>query len=141
MKIFLSIFILFFFAIEANCQIDCGGLEGKVQDYKGRNISFALVVVYRGGIQVNWDKTNLAGQYRITGIPPGEYTVKTYAVGHAKKCLVNLPIQSGQVWQLNINLPSPHLCFTRRTDMSHLKNRSHPNVQTISRDELQQMGR
>jgi TonB-dependent receptor len=99
----VSLFIIILLAITSqpsNAQIQTGSIVGTVQDVGGSILVSARVTVEPTGAQA---ATNDQGQFRISNLPPGDYTVTVSYVGFASSS-TSVKLQSGQVTTLNQTL-------------------------------------
>jgi TonB-dependent receptor len=99
----VSLFIVLLLAITtqpSNAQVQTGSIVGTVQDEGGSILVSARVTVEPTGAQA---ATNDQGQFRISNLSPGDYTVTVSFVGFASSS-TPVKLQSGQVTTLNQTL-------------------------------------
>ena len=98
---------LFFNVLEqpASCQETTGGLQGTVQDSTGAVVPGADVTVTAPTLVGAKDtKTDGAGYYRFTNLPPDTYTITVTAAGFEGYRHTNLVIEVGHLPTLNVPL-------------------------------------
>lgn len=74
-------------------QIDSGSIVGRVTDPSGAAIAGAAITVTNAatGVTVS-TKTNEGGQYQLTALPPGNYSVKATAAGFTSQVRNNIEL-------------------------------------------------
>src|SRR5258707_15227219 len=80
-----------------NAQTQTGSIVGTVQDVAGSILVSAKITIEPTGRQT---ATNDQGQFRISNLPAGDYTVNVSYVGFAPST-VSVKLQSGQVATVN----------------------------------------
>lgn len=74
-----------------------GTLQGTVTDDAGEPLPFANVSVEKNGVVVNGATTDFDGNYQITPIPAGSYTVKYSYVGYNTKEIQGIVISADKI--------------------------------------------
>jgi Carboxypeptidase regulatory-like domain len=105
----LLVFCLFFFALTPHLQFSLaqtstGVLRGQVADPSGAVIPQAsLTVTSTAGVS-RTGTSDAAGQFKISGLVPGQYTVTVQAAGFSTFTSPPVGIAAGQTKQLNVSL-------------------------------------
>ncbi|MHB8580465.1 MAG: TonB-dependent receptor [Ignavibacteriaceae bacterium] len=89
MKIFLSIIIIFFEASMLEAQYF--NISGVVSDTLGNHLTGANVVIEGSNLGT---ATNLMGEFSITGLKPGKYSLKVSNVGYATLIVPDLSLKN-----------------------------------------------
>jgi TonB-linked SusC/RagA family outer membrane protein len=79
-----------------------GTITGTVTDTESQDTLPGANVVILGTQQGS--STNADGQYRITGIQPGTYTVRASFVGYQQKAVEDVTVEAGATTELNFRL-------------------------------------
>ena len=105
MKIYLTSFFLFLlFSLNAFSQ---STLSGKLTDADtGEPILFGDVVLYRNGALVTGQQTDFDGNYIISPIDPGTYTVVFKYIGYADVKYENILVRADKETTLNASISS-----------------------------------
>ncbi|PFG06479.1 carboxypeptidase regulatory-like domain-containing protein [Bacillus sp. es.034] len=80
-----------------------GALVGIVQDPNAAAIPGAMVTVYQNNIKISSVVTDTNGQYMVSGLPPGSYTVVVSAPNYTTETVAAM-IENGQTTTLNVTL-------------------------------------
>jgi len=84
-----------------------GALQGKVIDVTTKEpIPFANIIVESKGTQAGGTASDFDGKYTIKPITPGTYDVKASFLGYKPVQITGIPIRSGTIEYLNIELES-----------------------------------
>ncbi len=98
---FIISLIAFFFTItSAHAEVGVV-VTGKVTDSKGVPLSSAHVCVSERQVIVT---TDWRGQYQVTDIPPGEYTIEVSRIGFSTGRVYNVSVKEGMVSNVNVVL-------------------------------------
>ena len=104
MKIYLTSFFLLLFTLNVFSQ---SALSGKVTDGDtGEPILFGDVVIYRNGALITGQQTDFDGNYIISPIDPGTYTVVFKYVGYAEVKYENVLVSADKETTLNTSMSS-----------------------------------
>jgi len=84
-----------------------GALQGKVTDKATKEpIPFANIIIESKGTQAGGTATDIDGKYTIKPITPGTYDVKVSFLGYKPVQITGIPVRSGIIEYLNIELES-----------------------------------
>ena len=83
-----------------------GRLKGKVTDETGEPVSFANIVLEKGGTMVGGATSDFDGNYDINPIPPGTYDLKATFVGYNNYVLNGIIIPANKITDWNIKMTS-----------------------------------
>jgi len=92
--------MLFFVAIAFSTLLSFGqggAIKGKILDKKNKPVPFANIVLLQDGIEKNAAQANFEGEYSVSKIPAGTYTVQISFVGFDTFILEGLIVQDGKV--------------------------------------------
>jgi len=82
-----------------------GKLKGVLKDAKTKEgLPFVSIVVEQGGIQKGGTTTDIEGNYEITPLTPGEYTLKAVFVGYKNIEANKIQIQPSKTTFLNLEM-------------------------------------
>ncbi|MGH9613718.1 MAG: carboxypeptidase-like regulatory domain-containing protein, partial [Bryobacteraceae bacterium] len=91
--------------IRTLAQAISGDLVGTVADASGAGVPNATITATNGATNVKYSGTSSgSGEYRISNLPPGTYTLSASASGFAKSELANVPVQLNQTATANLTL-------------------------------------
>ena len=91
--------------IRTVAQAISGDLVGTVADASGAAVPNATVTATNGATNVKYTATSSGrGEYRISNLPPGTYTLSASASGFAKSELANVAVQLNQTSTANLTL-------------------------------------
>ena len=100
-----SLLTIAFIAFGTALMAQSGTLLGNVQDGDEKApLPFANVVVKKNGILIKGSQTDFDGNYRISPLDPGTYTVEFSYVGKATKRINGIVIGADQQKKLNMTL-------------------------------------
>lgn len=96
-KIVVAAFSAVFLALALKAQTTFVNLEGKVIDNEGKPLPGATITVrdVETGI-LRGASSDIKGQYKILGIPPGTYTLEARLIGHRSVTRENVQFSTGQ---------------------------------------------
>ena len=98
-------FLLSFAIVTAPAQVSTGELSGIVVDAKAGAVPNAKVTAASADRAISRTaSTDNGGAFRITALPPGVYTVRVEAQGFATRVLSDVPVQVGEIVNLNPTL-------------------------------------
>ena len=83
-----------------------GRLKGKVTDETGAPVSFANIVLEKGGTMIGGATSDFDGNYDINPIPPGTYDLKATFVGYNNYVLNGIVIPANKITDWNIKMTS-----------------------------------
>jgi Outer membrane receptor for ferrienterochelin and colicins len=83
-----------------------GRLKGKILDQDGVPVSFANVILEKGGTMVGGATSDFDGFYDINPIPPGTYDLKATFVGYNDYVLNGIVIPANKITDWNIKMTS-----------------------------------
>ncbi len=92
-----------------------GRLKGKVTDETGEPVSFANIVLEKGGTMVGGATSDFDGNYDINPIPPGTYDLKATFVGYNNYVLNGIIIPANKITDWNIKMTSGAISLTEVT--------------------------
>ena len=92
-----------------------GRLKGKVTDETGQPVSFANIVLEKGGTMVGGATSDFDGNYDINPIPPGTYDLKATFVGYNNYVLNGIIIPANKITDWNIKMTSGAISLTEVT--------------------------
>ena len=92
-----------------------GRLKGKVTDETGEPVSFANIVLEKGGTMVGGATSDFDGNYDINPIPPGTYDLKASFVGYNNYVLNGIVIPANKITDWNIKMQSGAISLTEVT--------------------------
>ena len=92
-----------------------GRLKGKVTDETGEPVSFANIVLEKGGTMVGGATSDFDGNYDINPIPPGTYDLKASFVGYNNYVLKGIVIAANKITDWNIKMQSGAISLTEVT--------------------------
>ena len=92
-----------------------GRLKGKVTDETGEPVSFANIVLEKGGTMVGGATSDFDGNYDINPIPPGTYDLKATFVGYNNYVLNGIIIPANKITDWNIRMTSGAISLTEVT--------------------------
>ena len=92
-----------------------GRLKGKVTDETGEPVSFANIVLEKGGTMVGGATSDFDGNYDINPIPPGTYDLKATFVGYNNYVLNGIIIPANKITDWNIKMQSGAISLTEVT--------------------------
>jgi len=98
------LFVLAMMAFAWPARAQTAGLSGKVTDPEGKGIPGAIVQAISGIRTVASSVADDNGNYRLTNVPPGSYTIVARRVGFSKRTLDNITIGTGGSANLDIPL-------------------------------------
>ena len=81
-------------------------LEGKVTDDSGEPILFGDVAIFLNDVLVTGTQTDFEGNYSLSNIDPGTYTVQASYVGYQTKQVAGVVVVANKANRLNITLTS-----------------------------------
>ena len=91
--------------IRTFAQAISGDLVGTVADASGAGVPNATITATNGATNVKYSGTSSgSGEYRISNLPPGTYTLSASASGFAKSELANVAVQLNQTATANLTL-------------------------------------
>jgi outer membrane receptor protein involved in Fe transport len=103
----LLLLLVVFLTAHAAVLAQSGALQGKVTDKLTKEpIPFANIIVENKGTQAGGSATDFDGKYTIKPITPGTYDVKVSFLGYKQVQITGVPIRSGMIEYLNIELES-----------------------------------
>ncbi len=103
----LLFLLVVFLTAHAAVLAQSGALQGKVTDKLTKEpIPFANIIVENKGTQAGGSATDFDGKYTIKPITPGTYDVKVSFLGYKQVQITGIPIRSGMIEYLNIELES-----------------------------------
>lgn len=106
-KVYLLVALMFIMVTGAIAQASSGTLMGKVVDKDTKEpVPFANVVVFLNGNLITGGTTDFDGKYSIKPIDPGTYEVQFSMVGYQSQTVKGVPISSGKIREVNIELSS-----------------------------------
>ena len=78
----------------ANTKPIISELQGVLTDKEtGEPIPFANVIIYQKGVEITGGQSDFDGNYVISPIPPGKYSVKVITMGYASKELTDVTLR------------------------------------------------
>ena len=92
-----------------------GRLKGKVTDETGEPVSFANIVLEKGGTLIGGATSDFDGNYDINPIPPGTYDLKATFVGYNNYVLNGIVIPANKITDWNIKMQSGAISLTEVT--------------------------
>ena len=92
-----------------------GRLKGKVTDETGEPVSFANIVLEKGGTMIGGATSDFDGNYDINPIPPGTYDLKATFVGYNNYVLNGIIIPANKITDWNIKMTSGAISLTEVT--------------------------
>ena len=92
-----------------------GRLKGKVTDETGQPVSFANIVLEKGGTMIGGATSDFDGNYDINPIPPGTYDLKATFVGYNNYVLNGIIIPANKITDWNIKMTSGAISLTEVT--------------------------
>ena len=92
-----------------------GRLKGKVTDETGEPVSFANIVLEKGGTMIGGATSDFDGNYDINPIPPGTYDLKATFVGLNPYVLNGIVIPANKITDWNIKMTSGAISLTEVT--------------------------
>lgn len=92
-----------------------GRLKGKVTDETGEPVSFANIVLEKGGTLIGGATSDFDGNYDINPIPPGTYDLKATFVGYNPYVLNGIIIPANKITDWNIKMQSGAISLTEVT--------------------------
>ena len=92
-----------------------GRLKGKVTDETGEPVSFANIVLEKGGTLIGGATSDFDGNYDINPIPPGTYDLKATFVGYNNYVLNGIIIPANKITDWNIKMQSGAISLTEVT--------------------------
>ena len=92
-----------------------GRLKGKVTDETGEPVSFANIVLEKGGTLIGGATSDFDGNYDINPIPPGTYDLKATFVGYNNYVLNGIIIPANKITDWNIKMTSGAISLTEVT--------------------------
>ena len=92
-----------------------GRLKGKVTDETGEPVSFANIVLEKGGTMIGGATSDFDGNYDINPIPPGTYDLKATFVGFNNYVLNGIIIPANKITDWNIKMTSGAISLTEVT--------------------------
>ena len=92
-----------------------GRLKGKVTDETGEPVSFANIVLEKGGTMIGGATSDFDGNYDINPIPPGTYDLKASFVGYNNYVLKGIVIAANKITDWNIKMQSGAISLTEVT--------------------------
>ena len=92
-----------------------GRLKGKVTDETGQPVSFANIVLEKGGTMIGGATSDFDGNYDINPIPPGTYDLKASFVGYNNYVLNGIVIPANKITDWNIKMQSGAISLTEVT--------------------------
>lgn len=102
--LFLLVLLL---AANAALLAQSGALQGKVIDKATKEpIPFTNIVIENKGTQAGGTASDIDGKYTIKPITPGTYDVKASFLGYKPVQITGVPVRSGTIEYLNIELES-----------------------------------
>jgi outer membrane receptor protein involved in Fe transport len=102
--LFLLVLLL---AANAALLAQSGALQGKVIDKATKEpIPFTNIVIESKGTQAGGTASDIDGKYTIKPITPGTYDVKASFLGYKPVQITGIPVRSGTIEYLNIELES-----------------------------------
>ncbi len=103
----LLFLLVLLIAANASLLAQSGALQGKIIDKATKEpIPFANIIVENKGTQAGGTATDIDGKYTIKPITPGTYDVKVSYMGYKPVQITGIPIRSGIIEYLNIDLES-----------------------------------
>jgi len=99
--------LLFFLPLPASAQIDTGAIVGTVADQSGASIPKASIVITNESTGVVFNtQTNSDGQYQVTALIPGKYSVKASAAGFDSQLRggIQIDVQSRPAIDFDLNV-------------------------------------
>lgn len=84
-----------------------GGIDGKIYDYKGQTVPFALIVAELNGMRLGATKSDLNGNFRIKNLNPGTYIIKVSQLGYNNLEVRGIEIRSGYSYTKNLKIGKP----------------------------------
>ncbi len=102
--LFLLVLLL---AANAAVLAQSGALQGKVIDKATKEpIPFTNIIIENKGTQAGGTSSDIDGKYTIKPITPGTYDVKASFLGYKPVQITGIPVRSGMIEYLNIELES-----------------------------------
>ena len=92
-----------------------GRLKGKVTDETGEPVSFANIVLEKGGTLIGGATSDFDGNYDINPIPPGTYDLKASFVGYNNYVLNGIIIPANKITDWNIKMQSGAISLSEVT--------------------------
>ena len=92
-----------------------GRLKGKVTDETGEPVSFANIVLEKGGTMIGGATSDFDGNYDINPIPPGTYDLKATFVGYNNYVLNGIIIPANKITDWNIKMTSGAISLSEVT--------------------------
>ena len=92
-----------------------GRLKGKVTDETGEPVSFANIVLEKGGTLIGGATSDFDGNYDINPIPPGTYDLKATFVGYNNYVLNGIIIPANKITDWNIKMQSGAISLSEVT--------------------------
>ncbi|MDX1902766.1 MAG: outer membrane beta-barrel protein [Thermonemataceae bacterium] len=95
-------FLLFFFSISTLLAQNTGTIKGQLKDnISGEAIIGATILLKGTNLGAS---TDVDGNFQITGIPEGKYTMAISSIGYDSKEIENIEVQAGKVILLNTTI-------------------------------------
>ena len=95
-----------FFAGHASAQTQLAALFGTVMDAIGAIVPGAQVTVVSGNTELKRDAhTDTNGEYRLTALPTGRYTLRVEKGGFQTEVREGIALGPGSVIEINLSLP------------------------------------
>ncbi|MGB7924488.1 MAG: carboxypeptidase regulatory-like domain-containing protein [Pyrinomonadaceae bacterium] len=95
-----------------------GTIAGKISKPDGTGISGASVIALLSGTTIGSATTNATGDYSITGLGAGSYTVEASASGYGAKSQSGVAVTAGATTTLNLTLNPPAVDYHLHTEAS-----------------------
>lgn len=102
-KSILSLLFAFgFFALASVANAQTGNIEGVVTDVEDGEVLIGVNIMIQGtGFGTS---TDVDGSYEITGISPGEYTLRVTYVGYERSLITGVEVEANETTELDIEL-------------------------------------
>lgn len=138
----ISALVLVLLSVSSGLFAQTGSLQGKVTDAETKEgVSFATVMLLRGGNVVNGVVADMDGEYAIKPIDPGTYDLKVFGLSTDTIRITGVQINSDKITFQNITLGSGATTLT--TVVVSSKKLVDPDVtytgSTANHEEIQQM--
>ncbi len=103
----LLFFLVLLLAANSAVLAQSGALQGKVIDKLTKEpIPFTNIIIENRGTQAGGTSSDIDGKYTIKPITPGTYDVKASFLGYKPVQITGIPVRSGIIEYLNIELES-----------------------------------
>lgn len=104
-KAITLILVLLFPLYGLMAQINFGSIRGQITNVENNNpVPFASVLLFQSNKQVQGASSDFDGKYEFKNLKPGEYLIKTSAIGLTTNINKNIKVLKGKVTTVNMKL-------------------------------------